>query len=155
MILRKRNGICSYVLLPVSWAMWKLRICSTESFSQYFLRPANDPVAGKFNHSFVIVSGPSVSCTALSTIVLLQQIIYNWFSGFTLICYECWQCFLVLLHRMWVDFVANVSKELAAFIFSVSVERYASSLCRHAIHRTDRKERRDNCPFQTDGTMIR
>jgi hypothetical protein len=119
--LQKCNGICSYMLLPISWAVWKLRICSTESISQYFLRPANDPVAGNSNHFFVIVSRRSLSCTAVSTIVLLKQIICNWFSGFTFIYYECWRCFLGLLNRMSVDFVAKVSEKLASSFFIVSV----------------------------------
>jgi hypothetical protein len=119
--LEKRNGICSYVLLPISWAVWKLRICCTESISQYFLRPANDPVAGKFNYSLVVVSRRSLSCNALSTVALLKQIICNWFTGFTLIYCECWRCFLGLLHRMSVDFVAKVSEDLAFSIFVVSV----------------------------------
>lgn len=119
--LEKHNGICSYVLLPIYWAVWKLRICCTESISQYFIRPDNNPVAGKFNYFFFIVSRPSLSCSALSTIVLLKQIICNWFSGFTLIYYECWRCFLGLLHCMSVDFVAKVSEGLASSIFIVSV----------------------------------
>jgi hypothetical protein len=102
-------------------------VCCTVSFSRCFLRPNMSVFLSvrqwqaSLAISSCIVSRLSLSCTALSTIPLFKQSICNWFSGFTLVCYECWRCFLGLLHHMSVDCVANLSEEPTASIFSVSV----------------------------------